>query len=102
MPPASAASAGIAFFTSADAATSACRVMAPMVTALPSTLMPRSSAIAPRSTRSDGRDRRSFIAAIRLCPPASSLASAFLAMTAAASATDLARWYLNEYMLISS
>ena len=64
--PASAASAGIAFCTSVEPATSAWRVMAPISTALPTTLMPESSLIVPRSIRSDGDDRRSFIACTRL------------------------------------
>ncbi len=90
--PASAASAGIAFFTSAEPATSACRVMAPMVTLLASTLMPASSLIMPRSTMSEGAARRSFIACTSDWPPARILASALFAASAAASFTFEGRW----------
>jgi hypothetical protein len=64
--------------------------MAPIVTVLPSTLIPRSSATSRRSTRSDGEVRRNFIDAINVCPPASNFASGFFASTPAASATLLA------------
>ena len=70
MPPASSASAGMAFCTSAERATVACVVVAPMVTLLPSTLMPFRSAMPPRSTSRSLDDRRSFIAWIRVWPPA--------------------------------
>src|SRR5574337_113019 len=62
MLPASAASAGIAFFTSGERATWAWVVMAPIVTVLPATVMPFRSATAPRSTSRSADDRRSFIA----------------------------------------
>src|SRR5215831_7512608 len=101
MPAASAASAGIAFFTSVEAATSAWRVIAPMVTFLLSTLMPERPLMVPRSTTVEGLDSRNFIVATRLCPPASSLASESLAMIFAASSTDFAFWYSNEYMFFS-
>ena len=68
--PASSASAGMAFFTSAERATVACVVIAPMVTLPASTLMPLSSAMPPRSTSVLLCDSRSFIAWIRLWPPA--------------------------------
>ena len=51
-----AASAGIAFFTSAECATSAWRVIAPMVTVLPSDLIPARSLMVPRSMMSEGED----------------------------------------------
>jgi hypothetical protein len=85
--PASAASAGIAFFTSAESATSAWRVMAPTVTVFTSTLMPASSLSMPRSMMSEGAESRSFIACTSDWPPASTLASALFAACAAASFT---------------
>src|SRR5436190_17334791 len=97
--PARAASAGIAFFTSAECATSAWRVIAPMVTLLPSDLMPVSSLMVPRSTISEGEARRSFIACTSDWPPARSFASPFA--SAAASFTLEGRWYLNACMVIS-
>ena len=81
------ASAGIACLTAADAATSACVVIAPITIASPSFLMPFSSAMPPRSTSVPGLARRSFIAPTRLWPPASALPPVF-ASAAAASATD--------------
>ncbi len=88
IPAASAASAGIAFLTSADDATSAWRVIAPIVTALPLALIPFSSGISPRSITCPGFASRSFIDAMSVWPPASSFASGFLPSAAAASATD--------------
>src|SRR6185436_2019449 len=98
--PAIAASAGIAFFTSAECATSEWRAIAPTVTLLPSALMPARSLMAPRSMMSEGEDRRSFIAWTSDWPPASSLASPLA--SAAASFTLEGRWYLNACMAISS
>src|SRR5258706_2736897 len=98
IPPASAASAGIAFLTAAEAATSAWRVIAPSVTALASALMPARSLMPPMSMTFEGFDSRSFIAAIRLWPPARTRASSSFEITFAASSTDFAFWYWNEYM----
>ena len=67
--PASTASAGIAPCTSADAATAACGVSAPISTASPSTAMPASAAIPARSIRSDGAARRCFIVGSNVWPP---------------------------------
>ena len=70
MPAASDASAGIAFFTSAELATAACVVIAPITTLPPSTLMPFRSAMPPRSTSRSDDESLSLIACTRLCPPA--------------------------------
>ena len=94
-----AASAGIAFFTSAECATSAWRVIAPMVTVLPSDLIPARSLMVPRSMMSEGEDRRSFMACTSDWPPASSFASPFT--SAAAASTLDGRWYLNACMVFS-
>src|SRR5438067_2747893 len=94
-----AASDGIARFTSAEAATSACRVMAPISTALPDTLMPASSRMVPRSMRSEGEERRSFIACTRLWPPARNLPSPFCPASAIASLLLVGRWYWNACMV---
>src|SRR5665213_94669 len=96
--PARRASAGIAFLTSADSATSICRVMAPMTSALPSRLMPFNSAMPPRSIRSLGLARRCFKVGSSVMPPASSLASSPLPACAAASATLFALWYAKLYI----
>jgi hypothetical protein len=61
---------GIAFCTAAEAATSACRTMAPTVTEPHRADSALRSLMAARSMRSLGEDRRSFIACTRLCPPA--------------------------------
>src|SRR5687767_5623377 len=98
--PASAASAGIAFFTSAECATSAWRAIAPTVTVLPSDLMPPRSLMVPRSMMSEGEESRSFIACTSDWPPASSLASPLT--RPAASFTLEGRWYLNACMVLSS
>src|SRR5688572_4039622 len=95
MMPASAARAGIAFFTSVEPATSAWRVIAPISTALPETLIPASSLMVPRSMRSVGEESRSFIACTRLCPPARYLPSSFLEPKATASLVLEGRWYSN-------
>jgi len=55
---------------SADDATAACVTIAPITRFAPSMRIVFSSAIAPRSTSVSLCDRRSFIAWIRLCPPA--------------------------------
>src|SRR5258706_2577754 len=98
--PASAANAGIAFFTSAECATSAWRAIAPMVTLLPSDLIPPRDWIVPRSMMSEGEARRSFIACTSDWPPASSLASPLA--SAAASFTLEGRWDLKACMVVSS
>src|SRR5688572_26355913 len=53
----------------------------------------------PRSMRSVGEERRSFIAWTSDCPPARSRASPFA--SAAASFTFEGRWYLNACMSVS-
>src|SRR5918999_4572372 len=98
MMPASAARAGIAFLTSGDPATSAWRVIAPISTALPETLMPASSLMVPRSMRSVGEESRSFIACTRLWPPARYLPSSFFEPSAMASFVLEGRWYSNACM----
>jgi hypothetical protein len=87
--PASAASAGIAFFTSGEPSTSAWRVIAPMVSVLPSLLIPARSLIDARSMMSEGDARRSFIVCTSVWPPASSFASPL--QSAAASAREVGR-----------
>ena len=81
----------MAFFTSAEAATVACVVMAPMVTAPLVTVMPLSAAMPPRSTSADGAARPIFIEPSRDWPPATILASA-AAAALAASATEAGVW----------
>src|SRR5688572_657883 len=98
MMPASAASAGMVFCTSFEPATSACRVIAPISTAEPEALMPASSLMVPRSIRSLGAERRSFIACTRLCPPARYLPSVFCPARATASLVEDGRWYSNARM----
>src|SRR5690242_14271316 len=93
-----AAREGIAFFTSGECATSACRVMAPISTLPPETLMPLSSLRVPRSIRSVGEERRSFIACTRLWPPARYLPSGFFPASATASLLLPGRWYSNACM----
>ena len=66
---------GMAAARSAAAISSAIVVVAPITKLSPSRLMPRSSAMPPRSTSACGTARRSFIIGIRLWPPASGLAS---------------------------
>src|SRR5882672_1046397 len=97
--PASAASAGIAFFTALDEATSAWRTIAPAVTELPSAFSVFRSASAFRSMRSVGEDRRSFIACTRLCPPARYLPSLFCAPSESASFMAAGRWYWKACMV---
>ena len=91
MAPASAASAGILPRTSAEPATAAWVVMAPMTTAPPSALIPDSSAMPPMSTRSDGAARRSFKVGSRVMPPATSVPSAAALSLPAASSSEDAR-----------
>src|SRR5918992_3736498 len=98
MMPASAARAGIAFVTSGDAATSACRVMAPISTALPEALIQARSLMKLRSMRSLGEESRSFIAWTRLCPPARYFPSSFFEPSAIASFVLEGRWYSNACM----
>src|SRR5262245_26690073 len=93
--PARLASAGMVFPISEEEATSAWRVMAPISTAPPATLMPERSRVKFRSTRSDGEERRSFIACTRLWPPARYFASSFLPIAETASFESFARWYWN-------
>ena len=92
MPSASSASAGSAFFTSAEAATSAWQVIAPITTSLPSTLMPFSAATAPRSIRSLGAASRSLSEGSSDMPPATRRGSLVLLSLAAASFTSAACW----------
>src|SRR6266571_3954489 len=96
--PASAARAGIAFFTAAEPSTSACRVMAPISTVLAVALIPESSLIKFKSIKSEGDDSRSFIACTRLCPPARYLASDLFLINETASFELAGRWYSNACM----
>ena len=75
----------MAFCTSAEAATAAWVVMAPMVTAPPETVMPVRPSLA-RSTTAVGLARRCFSTGMKVMPPASALASssAVSALTASA------------------
>src|SRR5260221_159214 len=98
--PARAASAGIAFCTALEPATSAWRVMAPISTALPETLIAESSLIVPRSSRWVGEDSRSLMACTGLSPPARKRASVLPLINATASFELAGRWYSNACMAI--
>jgi hypothetical protein len=63
--------------------------MAPILTTPPPTVMPLSSAIAPRSASASGAARPSFIDGSRLCPPAINLAPAAAALAASATVAGL-------------
>src|SRR5690349_2421227 len=89
---------GITFLISAECATSACRVIAPISTVLPDALIPVNSFKEPKSIRSEGDERRSFIACTRLWPPARYLPSAFFPARASASLLLEGRWYSNACM----
>ena len=82
------ANAGILAHTSALPATSAWGVMAPMVTVSPSTVIPLSSAMLPRSTTSDGLARRSFRIGSSVWPPARKVPSPAPLIATAASSSD--------------
>ena len=97
MPSASVASAGIASFTTFDAATSAWRIIAPITTLSPSLRMPFISAMPERSTSVLGWASRIFIAATRLWPPAKGLPPD-CASNAAALATESAFFSSKLYM----
>ena len=90
--PASSASAGMAFLTSAELATVTWRVSALMVTTPSLTSMPRRSPSFDRSMMSDGEARRCFIVGSSVMPPASNLPSACLPASVAASATVAGLW----------
>ena len=77
--------------TSAEVATSAWRVMPPITTLLPSTLMPASSLMPPRSTTSLGLARRCFSVGIRVMPPDMARPSALPLSRPTASASDFGR-----------
>src|SRR5437868_14202648 len=100
MPSASTASAGIVPFATAEFATSACRVIAPITSASPSLRMPANSEMPRKSTSVPGCASRSFIAATRLCPPARGLPPV-LARAFAASASVFGSWYSKVYMNFS-
>src|SRR5215813_4261986 len=99
IPPASWARAGMVFCTSAERATSACVVMAPIVMPPPSTFTPLSAAMPPRSTRSLGCASRCFSVGMRVMPPATILASLLPASRLAASAAEAGRWYPKSCMV---
>jgi hypothetical protein len=91
MPPARSASAGMAFCTSAERATVACVVIAPMVTLPPSTLMPFRSAMPPRSTSAfAGRQAQLHGLDQRLA--AGQVAASLPLAAAAAAARSPGRW----------
>jgi hypothetical protein len=73
--PAIAASAGIPALTTAERLTSTCRVIAPITTVSPSSVMPARPGTAARSISCDGLARRSFSVGSSVMPPATSLAS---------------------------
>ena len=75
MAAAASASSGQPRRTASESATSACVVSAPKVRPPPSSATPDRSGSRPMSTTAAGRATRSFIAGIRLCPPASNFAS---------------------------
>src|ERR1700754_3245284 len=89
------------FFTSAELATSVWVVIAPMVMPSPSTLMPFSSAMALRSTMSDGSARRWRRVGSKVWPPAMNLPSEAAPIALAASATEVGRWNAKLCMMAS-
>src|SRR3954470_19288292 len=62
--------------------------------------MPERSLMVPRSIRSDGEDRRSFIACTRLWPPARNFPSVFFKCKDTASFALAGRWYWNACMSV--
>ncbi len=88
---AASASIGHADFNSADDASSACVVRAPIRSETPLFEIPFRSAMRPMSTRAVGVASRSFMSGIRLCPPASSLAPACSRRSWCASPIEPAR-----------
>src|SRR5436190_2180137 len=98
--PAIAAKAGIARLTTSERLTSAWRVIAPITTASPSSLMPLSAGIAERSTSCVGLARRIFKVGIKVIPPATSLASS--SPSSRVTSSRLAGfWYSNSYIGLS-
>src|SRR5438067_2640915 len=95
--PAIVARDGITRFTPSERLTSACRVIAPITTALPSSLMPFRLPSPPRSISSVGFASRNFRVGISVMPPATSLASS-LASRLAASSRLAALTYSNSYI----
>jgi len=85
MPPASAAKAGTPRLTTSERLTSTWRVIAPMTTLSPSSLIPVNAGIAERSMSCDGLARRSFSVGISVIPPETSFASASPRARAASS-----------------
>ena len=88
IPAASRASVGMPIDTSFDATTSACVAIAPTVSVALSSRMPRSSAIAPRSTSAGGRASRNLRVGTRLWPPASGRAPSAAATISAKSSAS--------------
>ena len=81
-----------------DDTMSAWTVRAPITRVFPSTFMLRRSGTCPRSIRVRGVASRSFMAGIRLCPPASSLASSpCLFKSSMASSTERTATYLKLF-----
>src|ERR1700691_4000769 len=76
--PASLASTGSACCTTGEVCTSLWRVSAPIVTARPVSSMPVKPSVRDLSLSTGGLPSRSFMVGSNVCPPASSLASAFL------------------------
>src|SRR5712671_232541 len=98
--PAIAASAGIARLTTSERLTSACRVIAPITMASPSSPMPFSDGIAERSTSCVGLARRIFKVGIKVIPPATSFASS--SPSRRVTSSRLAGfWYSNSYIGLS-
>jgi hypothetical protein len=86
------ASSGHPFRTAPESATEAWVASAPMTRLSPSTAMSANPAIRPMSTTLAGCAARSFMAGMRLWPPATSLASGSEERSSTASATEAARW----------
>src|SRR5205823_12893458 len=98
--PAIAARAGIARLTTSERLTSAWRVIAPITTASPSSLMPFSDGIAERSTSCVGLAKRIFKVGIKVMPPATSLASSSPSRRVTSS-RFAGFWYSNSYIGLS-
>ena len=88
---AASASTGQDFRTSAEAAISACVVVAPISSALPFAWMPESPLMPARSTSAFGVASRNFMAGSRLWPPARSRAPLCFFRSCAASASVFGR-----------
>src|SRR5258708_38422727 len=72
-----------------------------MTTERPFSSIPARPSICDRSTSCDGDASRSFIVGVSVWPPASSLASSFLARRLDACRTVVGRWKVKAYIEIS-